>query len=258
MSTNLAETIQNVRPQKMPDGTVVQVADIVEVIVLADDREMWERQDYEDDGAWAAFQEWLASAPHDRRFTRMSRAVEGRPAATTLSKWAKRYRWRERTVAFDNYVAAQEQQALIDERVRHRRETASLGRQIREKAQEALAVFSATLFKEHKDPKTGEVVRELRSSLTPSEIARLAETGTRLERLALDLDNSNPDGSPKATEGPSVAINILQQNFGTERDLLAQVKEVIASRERQAKTIEGIARTVTTAPTEIADADDTG
>lgn len=227
---------------------VITVADEITVIALAEDREVWDRQPAETSRQYEGFQLWLSLPSHQRSYIGVQRRLrengETHTSAGAISEWCQRNRWMERTAAWDSYTQKRFADELLEERLRARREASELGRSMRLKALEALQVLNATIYQKVRDPETGEVKMELRSSLSPNEIARLAEVGTRLERDALDLDDTHPDGSPKEPDGVAgVNINIFQ-GAATEQQILGDAEAILEARRAQQRTIEGIARAV--------------
>jgi len=219
----LADFAEEPVEQTLPSGEVVSVAVIPRYLRFAEDREIWERQPGETDLAWRAFEVYRAASPHNRTYIQTSRTLHDLVDGTYISTkatagWASRYRWDERIQAFDNYIGQQELAMLIKERVRARKETAELGRGLRLKAMESLNALTAVLYRTFTDPETGEVTRELRSSLTPNEIARLADTGAKIERLALDLEHANMDGTPREDVGLHyLTVNYFSSGAAAER-----------------------------------------
>jgi len=227
----------------LPSGEVVAVAVIPRTLQFAEDREIWERQPGETNIAWKAFEAYRAASPHNRTYIHTARTlhklIDGTYiAAKSTAGWAARFRWDERIQAFDNYIAQQELDMLIKERVRARKETAELGRGLRIKAQEALSALTTVLYRNVTDPETGKISRELRSSLTPSEIARLAATGAKIERLALDIEHSNMDGTPRETiDLQSLTVNYFSSGAAAEERALEEARAILKLQEAQAETV---------------------
>ena len=78
----------------------------------------WERLPGESDRAWAAFQHFLKQPPQSRSAIATYRELyKGNTKSRTgacsripqfMQVWIKRFRWRERASAYDNYLAQQE------------------------------------------------------------------------------------------------------------------------------------------------------
>lgn len=231
----------NKREEVLPDGRIVTVADIDPIIAFDEELEIWERQPSETDRAWAAFEIYRSLDPLERSDRRVLEIVRDDDTFTwvhgSVHKWKTTYRWEERVRAFDQYVAKIELAAVIRERVRARKETANLGRSLRLKAQEALKALSATLYRTVKNPETGEITRELRSSLTASEISRLADTGAKLERLALDMEHADAvDGTPKEDGLDRLTINYFAGGAAAEKRAMQEARAILEAQAAQAQT----------------------
>lgn len=220
------------------------VVDIPEILPFRDDREIWERQHGEGNKPWYAFCIYRDMLPYQRTYRAVQRQLQeetGASAYVIVSQWAHYFRWDERAVAWDNYVQAKEQQELVQQRIQARKETAALGRMLRGKAQEALEVLTTTLYIERVNPETGEVERKLKADLSPNEIARLAEVGTKLERLSLGMDQE--EGSTPA--GTHLELNLTiagSRQQASDAEIMASAAEILKAREQQAQIIDGIAK----------------
>lgn len=249
------------------DGEVI-ITEVQTTLAFADDRELWERQPGESDRHWEAFQCYLHSRPAERRYTIIARKLAARheeegylgrpsPRYALMGQWARQNRWEERTLAFDNYVAQKETDALIAHRIQARIDASNLAQELKKKALAAVQALKAivTETKKQEDGTTKVIVR---SALTPNEIAKLADLGIRLERQALDMDNANPDGTTKETEAPitaNVTVNLF--NRESEEALLQRAQQILEAREMQRRTVDSIALLNATEAEELAGSDET-
>jgi hypothetical protein len=168
-----------------------------------DKRERWERQPRETNAAWAAFQVYRDIPPADRTLRDAYRAVKGPDKGSvcgTWRGWFVKYAWKERAEAYDVYVDEKARLELEQRRAEARKETAELGKMLRDKAQEALRAFKGV--NEKIEEEKGEQVRTIEPNLTAYQIARLSTVGVSLERLALGEPQSISDitsGGAKVT-----------------------------------------------------------
>jgi hypothetical protein len=101
-------------------------------------------------------------------------------------------------------------------------------------AQEAINGLQQALYEdvEVEDPVTGEIYieRRLRRVLKPSEIAQLADTGVKLERLALELGV----GSGESDMGVTLNLGIkIDQGASTLRE---EARRILSEQEAVAKS----------------------
>lgn len=233
--------------EEVVNGETVTVIEIPQQLQFDPDYLPWEKQPGESDRSWHCFQIFRGLPPGDRTFVAVARKLnpteDNHVTPTyTLQQWADYNRWIERARLYDSYLAKRIEEELVKERVQARKETAALGRSIRMKAAEALGVLNATIYQTLTDPTTGEQTQVLRSSLTPSEIARLAETGMKLERAALDLDRSEPDGTLREDLSlPNVTLNYFASGAGAEQRALRDAEEIIKLQQQQATAVDRLA-----------------
>lgn len=200
------------------------VAKVKDAVAVFDpDLNVWERQPEETDKQYRAFRTYKMFPPAKRSVVAVYRELgdmsEGAEVnygnAAFLYQWASLWNWKDRAAAFDRYQEKIIEEELISRRMQARLEAANIGREMREKAYEAVKQLQAIVFEEDVD---GEVVPK--SALTPSEIARLAQIGTDLERQALEIG----EGSGR----PSVAVQINFNEMREEaRRILDQQDEVV-------------------------------
>jgi len=216
------------------------VTDSVAVFVgptqLATDREPWERQPFEGDREWALFKIyrdlppelrsiWRAIAIYNGEISPDDTKADYREKLREIPGWADvltvKHRWRERIEAFDRYSDGVILQALLASRARALFEVAQLGRMLRMTALEA----AQTLQK---------AVHEGTKELSPASIARLAETGSRLERAALGMEAALK-GSARS---PNLAVTLNVSSSGVEvqaesvpdEELIERAMEILQSR----------------------------
>lgn len=182
--------------------------------------EPWEKQPEESGLEFKAFEHYLHLPPEKRTVRDAYRKFNGmepdehitRGAEANWYRWSNWWRWRERVNAYDRWVNKQIEERLIMRRAQARAETAELGRVMKLKALEAVQAMNAVIYVENDK---GEVVPK--SSLSPNEIARLAQIGADLERDAL--------GDYESSSGPEVAVQVNIQN------LQARAREILQQRE---------------------------
>lgn len=223
------------------DGREVEIADVDPVMSLSEELLPWERHPTESDRAWAAFKIYRDTPISERTIVGTARQLNGPNAAVppTIQRWVKIYRWRDRVIAYDNWVAKKEANALLQARIAAHRAIAELGDQLRSKAAEALAALDPIVIKEVKDPETGEITVETRSRLTPNEITRLADTALKLMKAGLRMEDVNPDGTLRDdVAGGPLAGGVTVNIFNDQRGLLEKAREVLEAREKQAAMAE--------------------
>lgn len=193
---------------------------------FADDREVWERQPGENDWHWHMFILYRDQASWDRTKKNVARLVKsggGSGTPETIVNLASMFRWDERVMAFDRSEDNRMREELYQRKLTARIETARVGRKMREKSLEALDVLDAIVYKQVKDPETGEVKRIMRSALSPSDIVKLADVGVKLERLAL--------GEDEMALPPGATINLTQINTQlvgmSDEELVANARKII-------------------------------
>lgn len=200
-------------------------------ITLATDRDLWERQGSESDKAWGAFVVFRDLPPRERTLPRMYFEITGKRigqgAAQKVSmhyqRYRARYKWDDRVAAYDRHMDDIWLKELEGQRVRARIETVDLGRALRQKAAEALQELRSVVYV----TKTvdGQKVQVPRSSLSATQIVRLAEVGVKLERMALGEDDGE-GGLHSLT-----LVNVEQMNVGDD-ELLKQAQQIITARAR--------------------------
>ena len=119
--------------------------------------------------------------------------------------------------AYSLYVDERLRAALEEERVRVRLQYLKIGKEMREKAQEALSVMESIVHE--KDPDTGEP--RARSALSVRQIIELTRASLEYEKFALMMDQWN--------KGAGTTVNVVTV---TDAQLLRDAKDVLAGYER--------------------------
>lgn len=216
-----------------PDTVLLSSGERVDVIEIGpmafnNDRELWERQTTESDKHWEMFtlyrdqDQWSRTK---RKVGVLLGLAPGNGTPPVIRDPATFNRWDERVGAYDAHCDKRMREELFQRKLAARIKTAEVGRRMREKALAALDVLNAVVYVNIKDPLTGEVTREQRSAIKPSDITRLADVGVKLERLALGEDDSiaSPYGSQ---------INLTQINLQTgmtDEELLDSARKIITA-----------------------------
>ena len=181
------------------------------IVAYADDREIWDRQPDEPDNYWAWFTAFRDMDPVERTLANTYRLVTNKEICwKTPDTWQLAWNlwsWVERAQAYDRHVDAVHRSVLENARLKARVDTMNLGRGMREKAAEALIVLEAVVYQNIKNP-DGVVERVMRSALTPSQIAKLAEVGVKLERLAVGEDDPGQFTGAGAGGITAVQVNV--------------------------------------------------
>lgn len=205
---------------------------------FATDREIWEKQPFEDDTAWGLFQTYRNLPPEYRTIWRawaiFTKQIEPptpsdplpdlsefrREVPYWVNQVAALYRWRERIDAFDRFMDGVILKSLIASRARALFEAAFLGRRLRNIAMKAAQELE----------RSGE-------KISPGIIARFADLGTRLERESLGLEAlAKSGGVGNANLAVTLNVNTREgmenaQVFVSDDDLLDRVRELIEARD---------------------------
>lgn len=159
-----------------------------EPITLATDRDPWERQPKETQGAYYGFTLYRDMPPHERSQTKTAAQLNRNVSLVRRHAW--RYRWTERIEAYD--VAMEQvrrqaaRQAIVEMADRHARI-----------AMVALNKIAQRLVGDDTDPLNP--VRALDpNTLSAADIARLGEFSYKLERLARGADSDEFDHADAA------------------------------------------------------------
>lgn len=144
---------------------------------------LWERQKKESEPAYEAF--WVyCRTPRGEKRSYSSVAAQLQKSSALIRRWANRWNWEERTVAYDNHLLQEEIDALKKDRINSARRHASIARSMQDKLIRRLNKL---------DP----------SELTAKEITSWLETAVKIERQALGeptelivQELSGPGGGP--------------------------------------------------------------
>lgn len=138
----------------------------------------WDRMEGEGSRAFAAFSAYLNMPLETRSVAEAYRLKTGNKGAEHASgqwtRWSARYRWRERSEAYDEWMLARQRKALEAERVKMAKKHVAVGDFLVRTGFESLKEV---------DPKTGEA-RPVKVE-DPSEARQLVSEGVKIIRLAL-------------------------------------------------------------------------
>ena len=175
----------------------------------------WERQPNETNPAWAAFQIYRNLLPADRTLLQAYRTAKGQEkggVCGTWRRWFEQNNWRDRAEGYDRHVDEKMRLELEGQRIEAQKETADLGRMLRQKAYNSLRVL--TPISQSIGEKDGMEVWIMEAKLTPSDIARLASVGVDLERLAL----GQPQKTADITSDGARVLFFIPENARDDRD----------------------------------------
>jgi hypothetical protein len=154
---------------------------------FADDREPWARQPGENDNAWRAFQAWRDLGPGSRTHAKVAELTGIK--RITVANNSYRYRWRERSAAWDAHV----------DRVKREADLKAI-RDMRERHIKMAQTFQALGMTEiGKYAKKSQAEKE-KPTIEVRTAADLAERGLRLERLNR--------GEPETTHEETQRVNM--------------------------------------------------
>lgn len=200
----------------------------------------WERQPGESDSDWHRFVIYRNMDPSvrsKRAAYAVSRGLPNTPESRRKMEpgnyfWAatKQWRWEERVRAYDQHVDNMILERLEGRRMRARLETADLGQAMRQKAAEALQELRAVITETKVID--GKTIKATRVALTPAQIARIAEIGVKLERLALGEDIG------EVSMPQSLTFIDARQVHITDEELVQRAKDVIEARARDVVPID--------------------
>jgi hypothetical protein len=144
---------------------------------------LWERQKKESEPAYEAF--WIyCITPKGEKRSYVSVAGKLRKSAALIRRWANRWGWEDRVIAYDNHLLQEEIDALKKDRIAAAKRHASIARSMQTKLIHRLNKLKP-------------------EELTPKEITSWLETAVKIERQALGepteliaQEFSGPGGGP--------------------------------------------------------------
>lgn len=146
-------------------------------------RPVWERLPGETPKAYAAFEEYRDMAKMQR--SQREVAVRLGKHYTQVRDWAGKFHWNRRIEAWDAHAEqlriATQEQAIVEMADRH--------------ARSGMALLTKAMQRLVGDP-TADIEAIDPSSLSAADVARLAEVGTKIERLARGADEQKDDSKP--------------------------------------------------------------
>jgi hypothetical protein len=144
-----------------------------------DERKPWDRREGETTRAYAVFREFRDLGP-----TRtLARFEQGAHPTKTVRNWSQVWDWSARATAWDDAVSMIDDEERLDA-LRNMHRTHQIA------ARAALAIALAAL--DELDPHT----------MSATEIARLMDLGTKLERLTLTQSVADLTGQASASDDP--------------------------------------------------------
>jgi hypothetical protein len=138
--------------------------------VEARTRESWEKLKGESYKAWEAFTVYRDMGPA-RTITRVAEHLH--KARPLIAGWSRKWHWVERASDYDEYLDRQGREVIEDARRRMLEEHAELGHSLVTMARQRM----------NGDPDSG-IVPLNANRLSPQDVARFTELGTKTERLA--------------------------------------------------------------------------
>lgn len=138
---------------------------------LTPDRDPWEKQPWESFKAFAAFALYRDLGV-TRSLVKVAEAVGKN--VTLIGRWSKLYRWVERAERYDVYLDRRRREQAEDERERARRRHQGLG-----------AAMQTVAIQRLRGDENASIAGLDVNTLDPAAVARFAEVGVKLERLAL-------------------------------------------------------------------------
>lgn len=136
---------------------------------------IWMRRHRETDPAFDAFC-YYRDMGEERSLRKVIEILSCNPGL--IERWSKKHGWVMRVKEYDNWKKQEEAKLFHEQRLKAIRQQASLGAKLRGKAEQALDVI---------DP----------AAITAGEIARLADVGVKIERLAYGDSTANNANNQK-------------------------------------------------------------
>lgn len=167
----------------------------------------WEQQDDEPNEQYEKFLKYVQMPRAERSvmasyyaWSGKTREEQPRPGGQWFTD-ANTYKWRERALAWDREQDRLLFAKLSEKRIKSLLPIAELGASMREKA--ALAVRALAPIETMTTVVNGQTVMVLKTPLTPEQIVKLADTGVKLEQLAVGnpTERTHVGGDPEAPIG---------------------------------------------------------
>lgn len=189
-------------------------------------REPWDRlPNGEGPKAYAQFRCYLELIPEDRTYTKAwerwrtrANLPEGKPCPSNFRTMAHKNDWRGRADAFDADQNRKIESQLAARRTKALIATADLGETLRKKAEQAARMLSP--IDQQLGDREGKEVWLVKSQLTPTEIARMAQVGVELEQLAMGNPTTRTEhtGAVEVSAGGQVTLANAKQELARKVD----------------------------------------
>jgi hypothetical protein len=182
---------------------------------------LWERQDFESDEQWAAFQNYRNTPPAVRALDRVSAEVYVKRAK--VEKWAKLMHWAERAREFDRWCDQQQAHELSRSEALHETRRAHL---------RLLGLFSKILGDELETILKQQAERREQgatySILKPHEIARSLRDTVVLTRLLMGESTENVSLGGKLADLSDEELEVLEKiHAKKDRSILTSGQEIV-------------------------------
>lgn len=230
-------------------------------ITLASDRDPWERQPDEDDTAWTAFKCYRDAPPLLRSLrTAYERFTAIHPNANPCLHghvpdrfriFSKVNRWTYRIEVFDRYMDELEIRTLALHRIQMIKETAQLGKEMRDKALLAIRNLHAIISYKVVDMETGKVTIGYKTTLSPSAIVAIAKCGIELEKWALGLDQG-PLPVTQGPKGPGLPVQASDPMLMERAAEVIQAQKALQAPQPQQQTLASVKERGTVTYAEVA------
>jgi hypothetical protein len=199
---------------------------------------LWEQIEGEDGEKFEQFMMYLLTPRSERsikgtwlRWNREHGIVaESDGPNSTFYRTTKERRWEERALAYDRHEDQVLLRRLQERKLKSLVETADLGELLRKKALTAARMLSAVTQSIGQIEGREAVIMAV--NLTPDQIVRMADIGTKIEQLAL----GNPTESMSITESPSAATTENARSLLDKK--LAEIKKRRMEADGDAETTE--------------------
>ena len=189
----------------------------------------WERQPSESAQAFRAFASFRDLGA-TRTVSDAYRSQTGRPQAKRAPSWwtgwSAKFEWRPRAFAWDAELDRRGREAKIGAIQEMNRRQAEMGREMQRLAGMALRVMRPITTETIDE--NGQVIRVLKTEITPQALVALAKIGVELERLAMGQATERIDMQVIEEQAEELA-----QRFGlTKAEVLAEAEELLRNARR--------------------------